>query len=90
LLVDFENELDQVFVQLPKYDLTVLTAGGDIHVINETPISELFAVLRERVSKKRWSTVRIHNDLLSLRQILDFKKGSTIRWTTKGIRKKLN
>ena len=29
LLADFENELDQVFVQLPKYAVVALTAGGD-------------------------------------------------------------
>ena len=29
LLADFENELDQVFVQLPKYAVAALTAGGD-------------------------------------------------------------
>ena len=29
LLADFENELDQVFVQLPKYAVVALTAGAD-------------------------------------------------------------
>jgi hypothetical protein len=32
-LADFENELDQVFTQLPKYALAALTAGGDMYVL---------------------------------------------------------
>jgi hypothetical protein len=37
-LADFENELDQVFTQLPKYALAALTVGGDMLVFDATPI----------------------------------------------------
>jgi hypothetical protein len=46
-----------------------------MHVFDETPISELFVVLQERSSQKRWSVVHIHGALLSLRHLFDFKKG---------------
>jgi len=72
-LVDFENELDQIFIQLPKYALSALTVGGDMQVFNATTISELLAVLKERALEKRWSVVRIHGALLALRQLFDFK-----------------
>ena len=74
-LADFENELDQVFTQLPKYALAALTAGGDIHVFDTTPISILFEVLKERAAEKRWSAVRMHGALLALRQLFDFMQG---------------
>ena len=66
-LADFENELDQVFTQLPKYVLTALTAAGDMRVFDATPISRLFEDLKERAAEKWWSAVRMHGALLALR-----------------------
>jgi hypothetical protein len=45
-LADFENELDQVFVQLPKYALAALTAGGDIADIDFAPYDTTYADFR--------------------------------------------
>jgi hypothetical protein len=83
-LADFENELDQVFTQLPKYALAALTAGGDMHVFDATPISMLFEGLKERAAEKRWSAVRMHGALLALRQLFDFMKGHSDQMGVEG------
>jgi hypothetical protein len=83
-LADFENELDQVFAQLPKYALADLTAGGDRRVFDATPISRLFEGLKERAAEKRWSAVRMHGALLALRQLFDFMQGSNEQMGVEG------
>ncbi len=83
-LVDFENELDQVFTQLPKYALAALTAGGDMHIFDVTPISQFFEGLQERAAEKRWSAVRMHGALLTIRQLFDFMKGRNDQMVVEG------
>ena len=45
-LADFENELDQVFAQLPKYALAALTAGRDIADVDFAPYDTTYADFR--------------------------------------------